>query len=252
MRAAWARRTGRSWGTRPLRQLLVWQEELMEQTQTRWGGVAIKWGLIFGFALGLLSGLRTVSIVLLPSMHLFGMMRRSPLGLAGLVLVAVCFLAGLLAGRRSGSVAAGAIAGLITGIVAAVIGAAVSIIVFLIAPRAYVVANGISRIGLRGARFERPALLIAVIVALILTLLYTAAVGAGVGALGGLAGRGSRPPAPQPYQSPPGASPPPPAAGYPPMTGAYPPAPPPVYPPASVPPYGGSEAGDPPPYGSQP
>jgi hypothetical protein len=218
----------------------------MAQTQTRWGGVAIKWGLIFGLALGLLGGLRTASIPLLLPLRFFGAM-RGPTLILGL---AAYFLSGLLAGRRSESVGAGAIAGLVTAIVAAVIGAAISIAVFLIAPGAYVVANGIGGIGLRGGRFGHPALFIAVIVALILAFLYSAAVGAGVGALGGWAGRGSRPPAPQPYQSAPGTYLPPPSAGYPPMTGANPPAQP-GYPPVSVPSYGSGEAGGPPPDGGQ-
>jgi hypothetical protein len=207
------------------------------QAQTKRGSGAIKWGLIFGLILGVLSGLRA-AFALVPGARLFGMARGGEIILA----LAAFFLAGLLAARQSRSVGAAAVAGAITAIVASVISGAVSLAGFFISPRAYALANGL---GLRLREFGHPILLISIIVSLIMALLVYVVIGAGVGALGGLAGRGSRPAAPRMPQDPPTIpTPPQQLASYPTMPGGYAPPPPsPGYPPTGGSAYGSGDVG---------
>ncbi len=206
------------------------------QAQARQGSGAIKWGLIFGLILGVLNGLRA-TIILVPGARLFGVTRGGEIILA----LAAFFLAGLLAARQSRSVGAAAVAGVITAVVATVISGAVSIASFVIAPRAFALANGL---GPRLRGFGHPILLVSIIVSLIMTLLVYAVIGAGVGALGGLVGRGSSPAAPHPPQDPPTVhTPPQQLASYPTMPNAYAPPPPSSsYPPSGGPAYEGGDA----------
>lgn len=236
-------------------------EGLMDNPQQQ-GHPALKWGLIFGGVLALISlansGIQyatgAYSQMGDPVTAQAHMGTNFLVGCGGfLVEVAIYFFTGMLASRENGRVGTGALAGLIAAAVGTIIGGIVAVVVL-----ANVSLTPPANSGLDPAQFA--SLMHTIIVAAaVLGILIGLGFGTGIAALGGLVGRGryeaSHPlqpgmgsmyapmgpgGAPYPYGGAPGAYPPPAAPGYyppsNPATGApyqYPPAPYPPAPPAS-------------------
>lgn len=137
---------------------------------------ALKWGLIFGVALGILGAVNTLLLF------------NGAGGIGGLpqfvVVLAVFFAAGLLTTRETGDVTQGAIAGLTAGALATGLGGLTDIVLAIVAPHAYAYIANLDRLADRPDRLVLTALF-----ALVISLLEYGIFGGGVGALGGLAGR---------------------------------------------------------------
>jgi hypothetical protein len=221
------------------------------------GNPAVRWGLIFGGIIAVLSllgdGLRFATgggesfagagggIGILVGVLLF------------LIGLALFFVAGMFAARDTGRTGTGSIAGLIAGLVGGAIGAIATIIILLTLPASVfqtVTANNPGT-NISGDQLHT-IFIVGGVIGAVIGLLINAGIGAGVGALGGLAGKGQYRGPVQPYQEAmyqgmpmqPGMYPPPPPppgypqypqpGGYPQyppqQPGAYPPPPPPQYP----------------------
>jgi hypothetical protein len=225
------------------------------------GHPALKWGLIFGGILALLSiasstlQLATGAYSQLgdPSASQAHLGTTLLLGCGGFIVeAALYFFAGMLAARANGKVGAGALAGLIAAAIGSVIGGVISI--FVLTNLSLTPPPGAGIDPVQYTSLLRTIIIIAAIGGIVIGL----GIGTGIAALGGLVGRGqyeSAHPlqpmagsmytplapvgAPYPYTPPtanpagglPGAYPPPdaPPAGapyqYPPAPGAYPPPP---------------------------
>lgn len=225
------------------------------------GRPALKWGLIFGGILALISIINSAVQYLTGSYSQLGdpAAAQSRLG-ANLLLgcgvfileAAMYFFAGMLAARENGKVGSGALAGLIAAAVGTVVGGVTSIITFM--NLSFTPPPGSRLDPAQYATIMQTTIIIGSIIAIVVGL----GIGTGIAALGGLVGRGRYEAAhplgamegsmyspmspaggPPPYMPPPGypapgapgAYPPPasPTGGgpqqYPPAPGAYPPPP---------------------------
>jgi hypothetical protein len=223
------------------------------------GRPALKWGLIFGGALALISIISSTiqymtgsfSQLSDPAVAQSRLGTNLLLGCGSFILeAAIYFFAGMLTARENGKVGSGALAGLLAAAVGTVVGGAITIVTFLNISLTPPAGSGIDPA--QYAPMMKTIILISAVVGVVIGL----GIGTGIAALGGLVGRGqyesahplgamegsmymptSPAGAPYPYAPPPG-YPAPGAPGiYPPPTGSsagessqYPPAPG-VYPP---------------------
>lgn len=137
---------------------------------------AVKWGVIFGVALGIVGAVNTLLLF------------KGVGGIGGLpqfiVVLVVFFAAGLLTTRETGDVTKGAIAGLTAGALGTALGGLMDIVLAIVAPHAYAYIANLDRLADRPDRLVLTALF-----ALVISLIEYGIFGGGVGALGGLAGR---------------------------------------------------------------
>jgi hypothetical protein len=228
----------------------------------RSGNPAVRYGLIFGGILAVLSlldaaiGRATGSAADYSAGANIG---ANGLGcLFALVGLGLLGGAGWMTARATGRTGQGAIAGMIAGLLGSAILSTALIVLVLTLPESYYVyvANHTQSSQPITAREVHQIIVIVLLILAVIIILIAAGVGAGLGALGGLIGKSQYNGPVNPYQQsyyqgmPPQGFPPPPAgyppAGYPPA--GYPPAgyPPAGYPPAGYPPAGYPPAGYPP------
>lgn len=202
------------------------------------GHPAVRYGLIFGGLLALISiantvfqqvtGLNRISVTTVNGVPTANTSVVGPaflLGCVGFLLtLGLTFLAGMIAAKQTGKTGTGAIAGLIAGLVGAVVGGIVGVVTALSR------INEITQTTAAQTSVLSPGTVQAIVIGgaifgFIFALALNAGIGAGMGALGGLVGKERSPLAPSPvpvgYPSYPGYPPYPGYPGYPP-TGAQP------------------------------
>lgn len=229
--------------------------------QPQQGRPALKWGLIFGGILALISILSSAVQYMTGSYSQLGdpaavqsrLGTNLLLGCGAFILeAALYFFAGMLAARENGKVGSGALAGLIAAAVGTVVGGVIAIVTFM--NLSFTPPPGSTIDPAQYATIMQTTIVIGSVIGIVVGL----GIGTGIAALGGLVGRGRYEAAhplgamegsmyfpmnpaggPPPYTPPsgypapgaPGAYPPPasPTGGgpqqYPPAPGAYPPPP---------------------------
>lgn len=217
--------------------------------QQRQSHPAVRWGLIFGGVMALLSAMIGIGRVSTANQNTvnngFALLECLYL----IVTLVVLFVTGILASKQTGKVATGTIAGLIAGVIGGVV-LGVFVVIYVSTAD---LTNFQAQLAQNGSTLDpRTAAITGGVVLAVVLVLFLSGLGAGLGALGGLIGR-SQAPAHLRYAGmpfPPGAYP-----GYPPAPGAYGPPmgyPPAGYPPAGYPPAGYPQPGQYPPPGAYP
>lgn len=215
--------------------------------QQRQSHPAVRWGLIFGGVMALLSAMIGLGRVSTENQDTVNNGFAALECLYVLLTLVVLFVAGILASRQTAKVATGVLAGLFAGLIGGV-----TLTVFIIIWGATVSTDQIVRVlnssnSSLGSSDPRSVALLVSFIFAVVAIVFLTGVGAGLGALGGLIGRAQAPAhlryAGMPF--PPGAYP-----GYPPAPGAY--GPPMGYPPAGYPPAGYPQPGQYPPPGAYP
>lgn len=209
---------------------------------------AVRWGLIFGGVMALLSVMIGLGRVSTENQDTVNNGFAALECLYVLISLVVLFVAGILASKQTGRVATGVLAGLFAGVIGGL-----TLTVFIIIWGATVNTDQIVRVmnnssSSLGSSDPRSVALLVSFIFSVVAILFLVGIGAGVGALGGLIGRSQAPEhlryAGMPF--PPGQYP-----GYPPAPGAY--GPQMGYPPAGYPPTGYPQSGQyPPPPGAYP
>lgn len=209
---------------------------------------AVRWGLIFGGVMALLSVMIGLGRVSTENQDTVNNGFAALECLYVLITLVVLFVAGILASKQTGRVATGVLAGLFAGVIGGL-----TLTVFIIIWGATVNTDQIVRVmnnssSSLGSSDPRSVALLVSFIFSVVAILFLVGIGAGVGALGGLIGRSQAPEhlryAGMPF--PPGQYP-----GYPPAPGAY--GPQMGYPPAGYPPTGYPQSGQyPPPPGAYP
>lgn len=209
---------------------------------------AVRWGLIFGGVMALLSVMIGLGRVSTENQDTVNNGFAALECLYVLITLVVLFVAGILASKQTGRVSTGVLAGLFAGVIGGL-----TLTVFIIIWGATVNTDQIVRVmnnssSSLGSSDPRSVALLVSFIFSVVAILFLVGIGAGVGALGGLIGRSQAPEhlryAGMPF--PPGQYP-----GYPPAPGAY--GPQMGYPPAGYPPTGYPQSGQyPPPPGAYP
>ena len=218
--------------------------------RTTTGNPALRWGVIFGAILAVLSILSNVTQSAMGIGSLGSSAGTSRMTGAGLLFICLSFLielglffaAGFLAARETGMTRTGTFAGMIAGAIGGAVGGIIALIVLFTRSASYFQQIADSSNGQITAQQAQTIAIVGGIVGAILGLGIAVGIGAGLGALGGLTGRGQHHGPVASYQESmyqgmgqPGYPPP---AGYPQQPQGYPPPPlpPQGYPPPPPPP----------------